>query len=108
MKTKVPAIIFLRLLLVSAVSRSIIVEDHHRDRLQERQNDDYVPPSTVQQLQIGESLAKGRYVTSTNVKEILELSRDIAALDNATDTTEIDFIYRNGNIDNSDNNQTNR
>ncbi len=109
MKTKVPAFIFLLLLLlVSAVSPSIVVADHHRDGLQERQNDEYIPPSTAQQLQIGEILARGRYETSTNVKEILELSRDLAAMDNATDTTEIEFIYRNGNIGNSDNNHTSR
>ena len=107
MTTKLPTFTFLLLLLAPTVSPAIVGENHPWDRLQDRQHD-HVPRATTRQLQIGSSLAGGRYVTFTNVKEILELSRDLAAMANATDTTEIEIIYRNGRFEGSGDNHTNR
>jgi hypothetical protein len=72
------------LLIFAPFSSSILVEEHHWDHPQSQRNG------------IQQTLAGGRYVTSTDVQDILDLSRDLAAFDNAQDAAEIDRIYREG------------
>ena len=63
----------------------------------ERSIDDKSQINRLVSFEKSQSLAGGRYVTTTDIRQILALGNDLAAIDSTENFEEIEHIYRVGN-----------